>query len=125
MTKRNQVYKCEKCGNLVNVVHDADGSLVCCGEEMKLLLPNTVDAAQEKHIPIVEKNGNIVNISVGSVPHPMEAAHYIETISILTDNRLYRLYLSPGDKPEASFEIDGDIKSVRAYCNLHGLWKSE
>ena len=125
MTKRNQVYKCEKCGNLVNVVHDADGSLVCCGEEMKLLLPNTVDAAQEKHIPIVEKNGNIVNISVGSVPHPMEAAHYIETISILTDNRLYRLYLSPGDKPEASFEIDEDIKSVRAYCNLHGLWKSE
>ena len=125
MTKRDQVYKCEKCGNLVNVVHDADGSLVCCGEEMKLLQPNSVDAAQEKHVPVVEKNGNTVKVSVGSVEHPMEAEHYIETISILTENRLYRVYLSPGDKPEAVFEIAGDIKTVRAYCNLHGLWKSE
>jgi superoxide reductase len=125
MTKRNQVYRCEKCGNLINIVHDADANLVCCGDEMKLLEPNTVDAAQEKHIPIVEKSGSTVNISVGSVPHPMEKEHFIETISILTDNRLYRLYLSPGDKPEAIFNIDGDIKCVRAYCNLHGLWKSE
>ncbi len=125
MTKKNQVYKCEKCRNLVNVVHDATGSLVCCGDEMKLLQPNTVDAAHEKHVPIVEKNGNTVKISVGSVSHPMEAEHYIETISILTDKKLYREYLSPGDKPESVFQIDGNIKCVRAYCNLHGLWKSE
>ena len=124
MTKRNQVYKCEKCGNLVNVVHDANANLVCCGEEMKLLEPNTVDAAQEKHVPIVEKNGNRVKVSVGNVPHPMETEHFIETISVLTENRLYRAYLSPGDKPEAIFEIDGEIKTVRAYCNLHGLWKA-
>jgi superoxide reductase len=125
MTKKNQIYKCEICGNLVNVVHDADGSLVCCGDEMKLLEPNTVDAAHEKHVPVIEKNGNMVKVSVGSIPHPMEAEHYIETISILTEKRLYREYLSAGDKPEAVFEIDGNISCVRAYCNLHGLWKSE
>ena len=125
MTQRNQVYKCEKCGNLINVVHDADGSLSCCGDEMKLQKPNTVDAALEKHVPVVEKNGNIVKVSVGSVPHPMEAEHYIETISILTDRRLYREYLNPGDKPETVFKIDEDIKGIRAYCNLHGLWESK
>lgn len=124
MTQRDQVYKCEKCGNLVNVVHGAGGKLVCCGEEMKLLEPNTVDAAREKHVPVIEKTGNRVKVSVGSVPHPMEAEHYIETISILTDKKLYRAYMSPGDKPEAVFEVDGDIQCARAYCNLHGLWKS-
>jgi len=125
MTQRDQIYKCEICGNLVNVVHDADGILVCCGNEMKLLEPNTVDAAKEKHVPVIEKNSKTIKVSVGSMPHPMEAEHFIETISILTDKRLYRAYLSPEDKPEAVFEIDGDIKTVRAYCNLHGLWKNE
>ncbi len=124
MTQRNEVYKCEKCGNLVSVVHGAAGALVCCGENMKLLDPNTVDAAKEKHVPIVEKNGTTVTVSVGSVPHPMAEDHFIETIGVLAGNKLYRAYLNPGDEPKASFEVDGDVDCARAYCNLHGLWKS-
>ena len=125
MTQKDQIYKCEKCGNLISVVHDAGGSLLCCGEEMILLEPNTVDAAQEKHVPVIEKTGNTVKVSVGSVAHPMEAEHYIETISILSDKRLYRVYMCPGDKPEATFEINEDVQCARAYCNLHGLWESK
>jgi len=124
MAERDQVYKCERCGNLINVVHGGAGKMVCCGEEMKLLEPNTVDAAQEKHVPVIDKTGNTVKVAVGGVAHPMEAEHYIETISVLTDKRLYRAYLSPGDKPEAVFVIDEDVTSARAYCNIHGLWKS-
>jgi len=124
MTQTNEVYKCSSCGNIVGVVHAADGNLICCGQEMVLQKENTVDAAKEKHIPVIEKKGNTVTVKVGSVAHPMEEKHYIETISILTDNSVYRAYLKPGEKPEASFEVVGDIKCARAYCNLHGLWKS-
>lgn len=124
MTKRNEVYKCDKCGNLVSVVHGAGGDLVCCGEKMKLLAPNSVDAAQEKHVPVIEKKGPTVTVKVGSAAHPMEEKHFIETISVLTASRLYRVYLKPGDKPEAAFDVDGEIQCARAYCNLHGLWKS-
>ena len=125
MTHRDQLYKCEICGNLINVVHGASGSLMCCFDEMELQEPNTVDVSQDKHVPIVEKNGNTLKVSVGSVPHPMDAGHFIEIISILTDKRLYEEYLSPGDKPEAIFENDENVRCVRAYCNLHGLWRSE
>ena len=124
MTQINEVYKCSSCGNIVGIVHAAEGNLICCGQEMVLQRENTVDAATEKHIPVIEKNGNTVTVTVGSVAHPMEEKHYIETISILTDTCMYRTYLKPGEKPEASFEVVGNIKSARAYCNLHGLWKS-
>lgn len=124
MTKRDEVYKCEVCGNLISVVHGAGGGLVCCGQDMVLLKENTTDAAVEKHLPVIEKKGSRVTVTVGKVAHPMEEKHFIEVISVLTEDRLYRAYLKPGGKPEAAFEIDGAIRCARAYCNLHGLWKS-
>jgi len=125
MTQRDQLYKCEICGNLIKVVHGAGGTLVCCFDEMRLQEPNTADVFQDSHVPVVEKNGKTLKVSVGIVPHPMEEGHFIESISILMDKRLYEEYLSPGDKPEAIFENDENVRCVRAYCNLHGLWKSE
>ena len=124
MTQRDEVYQCELCGNLVSVVHGAGGSLVCCGQDMVHLKGNTTDAAVEKHVPVISKEGNTVTVTVGKVPHPMEEKHFIEVIGVLTEAKLYRAYLKPGDKPEATFEIDGAIKCARAYCNLHGLWVS-
>jgi superoxide reductase len=124
MTNRDEIYKCELCGNIVGVVHGAGGSLVCCGQEMKLLKENTVEASLEKHIPVIEKKGTTVTVKVGSVAHPMEDKHYIEVIGVAAENKIYRAYLKPGDKPEAVFEIKENIKCARAYCNLHGLWKS-
>jgi superoxide reductase len=124
MTQRDEVYQCELCGNLVSVVHGAGGSLVCCGQDMVHLKGNTTDAAVEKHVPVISKEGNTVTVTVGKVPHPMEEKHFIEVIGILTEAKLYRAYLKPGDKPEATFEVDGAVKCARAYCNLHGLWVS-
>ena len=124
MTQRDEVYQCELCGNLVSVVHGAGGSLVCCGQDMVQLKGNTTDAAVEKHVPVISKEGNTVTVTVGKVPHPMEEKHFIEVIGVLTEAKLYRAYLKPGDKPEATFEVDGAVKCARAYCNLHGLWVS-
>jgi superoxide reductase len=124
MTQRDEVYQCELCGNLVSVVHGAGGSLVCCGQDMVHLKGNTTDAAVEKHVPVISKEGNTITVTVGKVPHPMEEKHFIEVIGVMTEAKLYRAYLKPGDKPEATFEIDGAIKCARAYCNLHGLWVS-
>ncbi len=124
MTQRDEVYQCELCGNLISVVHGAGGTLVCCGQDMVHLKGNTTDAALEKHVPVIAKEGNRVTVTVGKVPHPMEEKHFIEVIGVLTEDKLYRAYLKPGDKPEATFEIDGAIKCARAYCNLHGLWVS-
>lgn len=124
MTQRDEIYKCEKCGNVVGIVHGAGGQLICCGEPMRLLKANSVDAAVEKHVPVIEKKGNIVTVKIGSVAHPMEEKHYIEVIGVLAENKVYRAYLKPGDKPEAVFEIKENISCARAYCNLHGLWKS-
>ncbi len=124
MTQRDEVYQCELCGNLVSVVHGAGGSLVCCGQDMVHLKGNTTDAAVEKHVPVISKEGNTVTVTVGKAPHPMEEKHFIEVIGVLTDAKLYRAYLKPGDKPEATFEVDGAVKCARAYCNLHGLWVS-
>lgn len=125
MTQRDEVYKCELCGNLISVVHGAGGTLVCCGQNMAFLKENTTDAAVEKHVPVIEKNGNTVKVTVGKVPHPMEEKHFIEVISVLTTDRLYRAYLKPGGTPEAVFVIDGTLSCARAYCNLHGLWKNK
>lgn len=122
-TKRFQVYQCGLCGNIVEVVHEAGGQLVCCGQPMNHLLENTVDAAQEKHVPVVAKTDAGLQVSVGSVPHPMEDKHYIEWIEAIVDGKLYMQFLDAGDQPKADFPA-GEKIEVRAFCNLHGLWKS-
>ena len=124
MTERLQVYRCEVCGNIVEVLHAGKGELVCCGKPMKLYTENTVDAAKEKHVPVVEKVSGGVKVTVGSVLHPMEEKHYIEWIEIIADGKAYRQFLKPGDVPEATFNVDAQDISVREYCNLHGLWKA-
>jgi len=123
MTKKLQIYKCEVCGNIVEMVHGGVGALVCCNEPMKLYEENTVDAAKEKHVPVKKVAGGIVKVKVGDVPHPMEDKHYIEWIEVISGDKAYMQFLNPGDAPEAEFAIDGDV-TVREYCNLHGLWKS-
>ena len=123
MAERLQIYKCDSCGSIVEVLHEGGGELVCCGEPMKLFVENTVDAAKEKHIPVVEKTGERVNVKVGSVPHPMEEKHYIEWVEIIEGGKAYRQFLKPGDTPEASFDIQAGQVTAREYCNLHGLWK--
>jgi len=125
MTQRNEVYKCEKCGNLIGVIHGAGGDLVCCGQSMVLLKANSMDASAEKHVPVITQNGKNVKVAVGAAPHPMEEKHYIEVIGVLTDNKLYRAYLKPGGNPEATFEIGEKVQCARAYCNIHGMWKSK
>ena len=124
MTQRLQIYKCEVCGNIVEVLHEGVGELVCCGQPMKLLVANTVDAAKEKHVPVIEKTATGVKVKIGSVPHPMEEKHYIEWIEIIADGKAYRQFLKPGDAPEATFDIKATTIEAREHCNLHGLWKS-
>ena len=123
MVKRIDIYKCEACGNIVEVLHGGDGELVCCGEPMKLMVENKVDAAKEKHVPVIEKISGGVKVKVGSVAHPMEDKHYIEWIEIIADGKAYRQFLKSGEKPEASFQVTADKIQAREYCNLHGLWK--
>ena len=124
MAEQRQIYKCEHCGNIVEVIHGGGGSLICCGEEMKLQAENTVDAAVEKHVPVIEQDGTAYTVKVGSVAHPMEENHYIELIELLTKSRVYQAYLDPGKAPEAVFDVKCEVIGARAYCNMHGLWKS-
>jgi superoxide reductase len=123
MAERLQIYKCEVCGNIVEVLHEGRGELVCCGKPMKLFVENTVDAAREKHVPVVEKTASGFTVKVGSVAHPMEEEHYIEWIEIIADGKAYRQFLQPGGAPEATFDVKADKITAREYCNLHGLWK--
>ena len=124
MTKKMQIYKCELCGNIVEMLHEGEGELVCCGAPMKLFQENTVDAAKEKHIPVIEKIEGGFKVKVGSVAHPMEEKHYIEWIEAITDDgKVYRQFLNPGAAPEAVFKINANKITAREYCNLHGLWK--
>lgn len=124
MSKLMGIYKCEHCGNMVEVVHAGGGALVCCGDEMKLQVENTVDAAKEKHVPVVEKTAEGYRVSVGSVAHPMEEKHYIEWIELVADGKACRQFLKPGDAPVAEFCVSAVKVEVRAYCNLHGLWQA-
>lgn len=123
MTQKMEVYKCEICGNIVEMVHEGGGTLVCCGQNMTLMAENTTDAAKEKHVPVVEKTADGYKVKVGSVPHPMEDKHYIEWIELIAGDVSQRVFLKPGDAPEASFCTDAAAVTARAYCNLHGLWK--
>jgi superoxide reductase len=124
MTSKQEIYKCEVCGNIVEVIHEGKGELVCCGQPMKLFKENTVDAAKEKHVPVIEKTADGYKVKVGAVAHPMEEKHYIEWIELVADGVVYRKFLKPGDAPEAVFCIDARQVTAREYCNLHGLWKA-
>jgi len=125
MTALKQIYRCNVCGNIVEVLHTGKGELVCCGEPMELLKENSTDAAVEKHVPVIEKTAAGVKVKVGSAPHPMETQHYIEWIEVLTDGGNCRKFLKPGDQPEADFDVNiQDIKSAREYCSVHSLWQS-
>jgi len=124
MTKRKEIYKCEVCGNIVEVLHEGAGELVCCGQPMKLIVENTVDASKEKHVPVIEKKAGGYTVKIGSVAHPMEEKHYIEWIELIADGRAYRQFLKPGVAPEAFFCIEAATVTAREYCNIHGLWKA-
>ncbi|MCF6267846.1 MAG: desulfoferrodoxin [Desulfuromusa sp.] len=122
MPKRLEIYKCEICGNIVEVTHSGAGALICCGKNMDRITENTTDAATEKHVPVIVLAEGTVTVKVGDVAHPMEAAHYIEWIEILVDDKIYRQYLQAGEPAEATFSIATSTVTARAYCNLHGLW---
>lgn len=124
MTKKNEVYKCPLCGNIVEVLHTGAGELVCCGQPMVLMAENTVDASKEKHVPVVTKVANGYKVVVGSVPHPMEEKHWIEWIELIADGKVYRQNLAPGMAPEAVFCVEAATITAREFCNLHGHWKS-
>lgn len=123
MAKKNEIYKCEKSGLMVEVLQDAEGTPMCCGEPMKLLRENTTDGAKEKHVPVVEKTEGGYRVTVGSVEHPMTDAHYIQWIELVTPTGVLRHNLTPQDKPVAEFKTDATEVEAREYCNLHGLWK--
>jgi len=125
MTKQREIYKCNICGNIVEVLHAGVGELVCCNEPMELMEEKTKDSSVEKHVPYIEKKDNKVIVKVGqNQDHPMEEKHFIEWIQILADGISYRKFLKPGDKAQAEFQIDAEKISAREYCNIHGLWKS-
>lgn len=124
MTKKLQVYKCAICGNMVEVIHEGAGQLVCCEKPMQLFEENTVDASKEKHVPVIERIDGGFRVRVGSVAHPMEEKHYIEWIEVIADGKAYRQFLEPGGAPEAVFMIQASEITAREYCNLHGLWKA-
>jgi superoxide reductase len=124
MNERYQVFKCDVCGNIVEMVHASKGQLVCCGQNMKLFVENTVDAAKEKHVPVIEKTATGFKVKVGAVAHPMDEKHFIEWVEVIADGRIYRQFLNPGEAPEAQFEIQAAQVTAREYCTLHGLWKA-
>jgi superoxide reductase len=124
MAEKLEIYKCNICGNMVEVIHAGPGELVCCGQPMTLMKENTVDAAKEKHVPVIEKIDGGVKVKVGDVAHPMEEKHSIEWIEIIADGKAYRQFLNPGDAPEATFCVDADQVTAREFCNLHGVWKA-
>jgi len=125
MTKLREIYKCEICGNIVEVIHTGVGSLVCCNEEMKLLEEKNEDSSIEKHVPYIQKTDNGILVKIGqNQDHPMTNEHYIEWIQVLADDVSYRKFLKPGNKPEAEFPIKANKIRAREYCNVHGLWKS-
>ena len=122
MTELNQIYKCNICGNIVEVVHNGGGELVCCGEPMELKQAKTEDEGREKHKPVVERTDTGVIVRIGEIDHPMISEHYIEWIEVVTEHRTYRKFLEPGNDPSAEFFLEAEYIKVRAYCNIHGLW---
>lgn len=124
MTKKLEIYKCNVCGNIVEVIHEGVGELVCCGEPMELLPIKTADEGKEKHVPVIEQKNGKIFVKVGSIPHPMEEKHYIEWIEVIADGKAYRQFLNPGESPEAAFVVTAKQIEAREYCSIHGLWAS-
>jgi len=125
MAKFRGIYKCEVCGNIVEVLHAGPGALVCCSKDMKYFEEKTEDASTEKHVPYIEKTEKGILVKVGqNQDHPMADEHFIEWIQILYNGSSYRKFLKPGDKPQAEFNVSSDNVIAREYCNVHGLWKS-
>jgi superoxide reductase len=125
MAEQKQIYKCKVCGNIVEVLHGGNGTLVCCGEPMELQVAKAEDAGREKHVPVIGPIPGGVRVKVGEVPHPMEEAHFIEWIEVSSDKgETAKIFLKPGDQPEVEFMISGEV-AARIYCNIHGLWKSK
>ena len=124
LTKLNEVYKCNVCKNMVELVHASTGTLVCCGQPMELLKEKTKDVGLEKHVPVIEIKKDKIFVKVGSIEHPMEEKHYIEWIELMADGASFRQYLKPGDKPLAEFCTNAKKITAREYCNVHGLWKA-
>ncbi len=125
MAQRLEIYKCEICGNIVEVLTGGKGQLVCCGQPMTLLPEKGADEGKEKHVPVIEKTADGFKVTVGSVAHPMEEKHYIEWIELLADGATYRAFLKPGDAPEAAFAVEAAKVSAREHCTIHGLWKKD
>ena len=126
MAVLHEVYKCEVCGNIVEVMHGGSDELVCCGIPMKLMVEQEMETGNEKHKPVVEQHLDKVIVKVGSVPHPMEEKHFIQWIEIIThDGKMFRKHLTPGSAPEAEFPAASSVMKVREYCNIHGLWQTK
>ncbi len=128
MTKLSEVYKCNVCGNIVEVIHTGVGQLVCCGKPMELLQEKTQEEGLEKHVPVIEKTATGIKVKVGSIAHPMEENHYIEWIQLFVNGQNYRQFLKPGEAPEAEFKIvvnNMAALTAREFCNVHGLWRSK
>ncbi len=125
MAQLHGIYKCEICGNIVDVLHEGGGDLVCCGENMKFYEEKTADSSTEKHVPVIEKTSKGYKVTVGSTLHPMKDEHYIEWIELVADGVSYRQFLNPGDDPVAEFCIEASKVSAREFCNVHGLWRGE
>ena len=124
--KNTKFYICPHCRNTVEMIYDTDIKLFCCGEEMQELVPNTVEASGEKHLPAVKVSDAKVEVNVGSVNHPMVEVHWIEWVQLVTDKGSYRKWLNPGEAPKVYFLLAGEKPlAVYAYCNLHGLWKTD
>lgn len=124
MSQKNAVYKCAICGNVATILHAEAPDIHCCGQPMDILTENTEDAAQEKHVPVIEKTDAGTKVKVGSEPHPMELTHYIEWIELSNEETTCRQFLSPNEAPEAEFCLTGDKLIAKAYCNIHGFWKA-
>jgi superoxide reductase len=124
MSQTLEVYKCATCGNLIEVLHTGGGPLACCDQPMKLMKEGSTDGAREKHLPVVEKTATGYKVKVGSVPHPMEEAHFIQWIELVADGVSYTRFLKPGAPAEAEFVLKADTVHAREFCNLHGHWKS-
>lgn len=124
MPERREIYKCEQCGNIVEVLDGGGADLVCCGENMQLLEGSTTDEGKEKHVPVIESADQGITVKVGSNPHPMEEKHYIEWIEVIDGDTTHRQYLKPGQSPEAVFKCAGPNVTAREHCNVHGMWKS-
>jgi superoxide reductase len=125
MSNEKKFFRCNVCGNIVGLIREGGGELVCCGQPMELLIPNTSDGATEKHVPVARREGGKLVVDIGSAPHPMIPEHYIMWIAVSQGNRMQRVSLNPGEAPQAVFEIADGPATIYEYCNLHSLWKAE